>query len=136
MADFLANSDGMDVTHMRRAKHIITENQRVQDAKMALSQGDVYTLGRLMYESHLSSSTDFENSTPGLDLLVSLAQKHHAFGSRLMGGGWGGAVISLVPEGIIDQFEASVADDYAEVTGIRPDTFRTVPAHGARIMKL
>lgn len=136
MCHFLAYKDGLDETYMRRAKHIVTENKRVQDAKDALGHGDVSTLGRLMYESHMSSSTDFDNSTSGLDLLVSLAKKHQALGARLMGGGWGGAVISLVPIDRIDQFEISVSEDYEAATGIRPDTFRTVPAHGARVFRL
>ncbi len=136
MSDFLSYKDGMDEVSMRRAKHVITENQRVQDAKEALDSGDVMTLGRLMYESHLSSSTDFENSTPGLDTLVGIAKMRGALGARLMGGGWGGAIVCLVYTEQIDQFIASVSDDYHAATGIRPDTFCTVPAEGAHIFRM
>ena len=136
LCDFLANKEGLDDILMRRAKHIVTENQRVLDAKIALEKGDVESLGRLMYESHISSSTDFDNSTSGLDLLVGLAKKHHALGARLMGGGWGGAVICLVPEDIIGDFELSIAADYKKATGLQPSIFRTVPAQGAQIFKL
>ncbi|MHB1461734.1 MAG: galactokinase [Armatimonadota bacterium] len=136
LSDFLALKDGMDDVPMRRAKHIITENQRVQDAKAALESGDVITLGRLMYESHLSSSTDFENSTPGLDTLVGIANRRGALGARLMGGGWGGAVICLVYSEQLDFFISDVSNDYYVATGIRPDTFCTVPAEGAHIFRL
>ncbi len=136
LADFMALKDGMDDASMRRAKHIITENQRVQDAKTALESGDVITLGRLMYESHLSSSTDFENSTPGLDTLVGIANRRGALGARLMGGGWGGAIICLVYSDQLEQFISDVSDDYYMATGIRPDTFCTDPAEGARIFSV
>jgi galactokinase len=136
LTDFLVYKDGMDDTWMRRAKHVITENQRVLAAKESLASGDVTTLGQLMYDSHLSSSTDFENSTPGLDMLVGLARNHGALGARLMGGGWGGAIICLVYTEQIEQFISSLSEDYKNATGIIPDTFCTVPADGARIFKM
>jgi len=81
----------------RRAAHILEENERVLRAVAALQTGDATTLGTLMNASHESSRQNFENSTPKLDLLVSIAQSlPGVLGSRLTGGGFGGSTVTLV----------------------------------------
>lgn len=97
--DQLAAS-GMSDTLRRRARHIITENQRVLDTVAALTNGDLPRAGALFSASHLSMRDDYEVSTPEVDRLVELAQRHpDVYGARLTGGGFGGAVVMLVCAG-------------------------------------
>jgi len=103
----------------RRARHVITENQRVLDAVRALRAGDVTTVGRLMNASHASMRDDYETSTAEIDALVAIAQGHdHVFGARLTGGGFGGAIVALVKAGHADDVSARVARTYASQTGL------------------
>ena len=84
----------------RRARHVITEDERVLAAVDALEAGDLDEIGRLFYASHASMRDDFEVSTPEIDLLVELARgDSDIFGARLTGGGFGGAVVMLARAG-------------------------------------
>jgi galactokinase len=75
---------------------VISENQRVLDARQALRDGNAATLGRLMNASHISLRDDFDVSVPDVDRLVELAQAEDAvFGARMTGGGFGGAIVGL-----------------------------------------
>lgn len=97
----------------RCARHVIEENERVQQAKTALQQGDIETLGQLMFESHASSQSNFRNSCAELDALVQLAQRDsRCIGARLSGGGFGGITIHLVRE---DDAQAYLHDVLASV---------------------
>jgi galactokinase len=78
----------------RRARHIITENDRVLRARSALLSGDLPTLGDLFNASHASMRDDYEVSVPAVDQLVELAVSvPDVFGARMTGGGFGGAVV-------------------------------------------
>lgn len=102
----------------RRAHHVIHENQRVLDAVRSLEAGELDAFGQLMYESHESSRTLFENSCVELDALVEMARKAPGcLGSRLSGGGFGGATISLVKNSEADAFETFMADAYSNYSG-------------------
>ena len=83
----------------RRAKHVVEENARVLVAASALENGDAETVGRLLSASHRSLRDLFEVSTPELDFLVDWGLAHGALGARLVGGGFGGVTLHLVPEG-------------------------------------
>jgi galactokinase len=84
----------------RRAKHVITENERVLEMKAALAGGNVPAAGAIMNASHRSMRDDFEVSTPAIDRLVSAAQHEHRIaGARLTGGGFGGCIVALVARG-------------------------------------
>ena len=81
----------------RCAKHVLKENERVTQAHIALQEGDIQTLGELMFQSHASSRDDFRNSCAPLDALVEHAgQDSRCIGARLSGGGFGGITIHLV----------------------------------------
>jgi galactokinase len=82
----------------RRARHVITENQRVLEAAALLRRGKVAGIGRLLNESHASLRDDFEVSWPAADVAVDAAVAAGALGARMMGGGFGGSVIALLPE--------------------------------------
>ncbi|MCS6829881.1 MAG: galactokinase [Armatimonadota bacterium] len=119
----------------RRARHVISENQRVLDGREALHCGDIARLGELMFASHESSRVDYENSTPELDVLVNLAKQHGAIGARLTGAGWGGATINLVQEAQMEEFALQVAEEYTRRTGIEPGVYRCHIAQGARALR-
>jgi galactokinase len=97
----------------RRAKHVVTENQRVLDAVDAMKAHDLQRLGALFYASHLSQRDDFQDSVPEIDLLVELARDEaDVFGARLTGGGFGGSVVLLVKDGAQLDVANRVVDRY------------------------
>jgi galactokinase len=84
----------------RRARHIVTENQRVLQAADALRAGDGPRLGALFRESHTSMRDDYEISTPEIDALVSISDEHpDVYGARMTGGGFGGSVVMATKPG-------------------------------------
>jgi galactokinase len=105
----------------RRARHVVTEDQRVLDAVSALEGGDLSRLGELFYASHLSMRDDFEVSVPDVDLLVDLAQADpDVYGARMTGGGFGGSVVILGHSGRGRAVGERVAAAYAARSGRTP----------------
>lgn len=94
------SGDGLDETAYRRARHVLTENQRTLKAADAIKAGDLPTLGRLMAESHASLRDDFNVTTPAVDALVAILQDAIGAegGARMTGGGFGGCVVALAHE--------------------------------------
>lgn len=87
----------------RRARHVITENQRVRAFASALAANDVRLAGALMNESHVSLRDDYETSTPVVDALIeSLLMRPGVHGARITGGGFGGCVVALTDPGALD----------------------------------
>ncbi len=80
----------------RRAKHIVTENQRVLDMKKALDEGDMQKAGEIITEGHLSEKNDFEITVAETDILVENMIRFGALGARQIGGGFGGSCIALL----------------------------------------
>jgi len=117
----------------RRALHVVEENQRVWRAVDLLQAGDGRGFGELMNASHESSRSNFENSTPELDLLVSMAQQMPGvLGARLTGAGFGGATVTLCERTTADHVARRLAADYAAHTGTRANVFVCEIADGAR----
>lgn len=88
----------------RRARHVVTENQRVRDAAETLAAGDLAALGRLFVDSHRSLRDDFECSTRAVDRLVErLVTTDGVYGARMTGGGWGGCVVAVARPGALDE---------------------------------
>src|SRR5215472_2309246 len=79
------------------ARHVVTENGRVKQAVALLTGGDLAEVGTLLYASHASLRDDFEVSWPEADVAVEAARAAGALGARMMGGGFGGSVLALVP---------------------------------------
>jgi galactokinase len=93
-----------DALLRRRARHVVTENQRVLDAADALRAGDLLSLGALLDEGHRSLRDDFEVSTPVVDATVErLRAAPGVHGARLMGGGFGGCVVAVTEPGALDE---------------------------------
>ena len=105
----------------RRARHVVTEDARVQAAVTALESGDLERLGQLFGESHASMRDDFEVSVPDVDALVEIAQADAAvFGARLTGGGFGGSIVALARAGSGGVVAARIAQAYAQRSGRQP----------------
>lgn len=117
----------------RRAAHIVGENERVLAGIEFLKNGEVRSFGELMFQSHESSRINFENSTPELDALVAIARKEPGvLGSRLTGGGFGGATVSLIERNAAGRISANFAKKYRELTGNECQTYLCEIADGAR----
>jgi galactokinase len=82
-----------------RARHVIAENARVQEAVAALARRDLIELGRLLDASHASLRDCFEVSTPAVEATVGRLLRAGAVGARIVGGGFGGSVLGLLPPG-------------------------------------
>ncbi|MGB6338683.1 MAG: galactokinase [Candidatus Aminicenantaceae bacterium] len=103
--------DQMDLVLYRRARHVISENERVQKAKQALQNDDFLTLGQLLFQSHVSLRDDYEVSCPELDLLYEFGLEFSGcLGSRLTGAGFGGSGIALVKKKDSDVFIREILD--------------------------
>lgn len=114
-----SNGAGLSDLIYRRARHVVTENDRTLRAARALRVGDVETVGRLMTESHESLRDDYEVSSMPLDAMVASANDTPgSFGARMMGGGFGGVAVALVRRDQYDQFKDLVADSYGDLTGL------------------
>jgi galactokinase len=83
----------------RRARHVISENARVDAACAALERGDLAELGRLLDASHASLRDDYEVSTPAVEATVERLRAAGAIGARIVGGGFGGHVLGLMAPG-------------------------------------
>lgn len=123
----------MDDLIYRRAKHVVTENERTQKAKVAMAKGDWKVFGQLMNESHESMKTDYETSCEEIDILVDLAQSHPGvWGSRLTGGGFGGCTVTLVEKHHVESLSNHLKKEYKAKTGKDCFCFVTQPGDGAR----
>lgn len=100
----------MDDLIFRRARHVITENQRVLDSIAAIAAGDMAMISRQMAASHASLRDDFAVSVAGIDELVAdlSAFLGEQAGVRMTGGGFGGCVVALVRQGDVDRLMAHV----------------------------
>lgn len=118
-----------------KAKHVITEIQRVFDAVDALKKKDLSRFGQLLNASHASLSDDFEVSCEELDFLAAKAQEmEEVLGSRMMGGGFGGCTINLVKTDCLKEFETKINPAYFEKFGIHPEFIPVKIGDGARLI--
>ena len=101
----------------RRARHVVTENERTLQAVKALEAGDAAKLGQLMRLSHASLRDDFEVSCRELDIMFELAASQTA-GARMMGGGFGGCTINLVRRENLGAFREHMTTGYRRATGL------------------
>jgi galactokinase len=112
----------LDPVGRKRARHVLTENERVREGVKALRSGDVSGLGRLMSASHVSSRDDFENSSRALDALIEAAEGAPGFlGGKLSGAGWAGCTVNLVETERASEFAEAVRTSYPRTTGTTPE---------------
>lgn len=118
-----------------KAKHVITECQRVHDASKALKEGDLESFGQLLKTSHYSLSKDFEVSCPELDFLAEKSwELDGVLGSRMMGGGFGGCTINLVKKSELDLFKSQISDSYFTKFGINTEFIPVMISDGAHLI--
>ena len=127
-----AKSRMSDVVY-RRAKHIITENQRTLEASEALKMGDIQTVSTAMAQSHVSMRDDFEITVRPIDYLVEIIDEvlGNTGGVRMTGGGFGGCVVALAPTDKVDAVKQVVADKYFDETGYQADIYVCTATQGA-----
>lgn len=122
-----------DPVARKRARHVVGEVRRTQDAIAALKKGDILTMGKLMNQSHVSLRDDYEVTGPELDALAEAAwQVEGVIGSRMTGGGFGGCTVSLVKEEAIPTFIEEVGKAYTAKTGLKADFYIAEISDGAR----
>jgi galactokinase len=117
---------------VKRVRHVVTETVRTRSAAVALAAGDLGLLGRLLVEGHESLRVDYESTIPEADLIVESAVRHGAYGARLTGAGWGGAVVVLTPAKQDGRVVAEIAGDFQREFGRLPETWSTAAASGVR----
>ena len=122
----------MSAESYRRCRHIISENDRVREARAAILADDVELLGDLMTRSHTSQRDDFACSCEEIDFLVDCALKQPGcFGARLTGGGFGGCTVNVVAAQHAESFVASVTRGYKEAFEIDAASYICEAAAGA-----
>ena len=134
LADLQQYRDRLTEVLYRRCRHVITENQRVSEAAVALQGENLKSFGRLMAESHRSLRDDYEVSCPELDIMVEIAvAQEGVYGSRMTGGGFGGCTISLVKDEFVSRAQRAIAEGYESRTGRRPEIYVCSAAEGVGI---
>lgn len=117
---------------MRRARHIVTENKRVELFVNAARRGSPGQMGELFLESHRSMRHDYEITCDEVDFLVDTATGiPGCYGARMTGGGFGGCTVNLVAPEAVERFCGDVRARYNERFRIDPAIFRCVPSEGA-----
>ncbi len=117
----------------KRARHVITENERVQKAANALKNDDFPLLGRLLFQSHQSLKDDYEVSCPELDLLYDTAKEiSGCLGARLTGAGFGGSGIALLENGEISAFKEEMLHEAKKRSFVQPEFYMIEIGEGAK----
>jgi galactokinase len=116
---------------LQRARHIVRENVRVQQAVVALRVGDFITLGRLMYASHESLRDDYAVSTPELDTIVACAHEKGALGARLTGAGFGGCALVLLAREQVESVSQAIIQQFTQEGFTAPAFYLVHPSPGA-----
>lgn len=128
-----AHKAQMDEVTYRRARHVITEDDRVLEAVKAFEGSDLAKLATLMYASHCSMRDDFEITIPEIDGLVEIIRE--AIGEnaavRMTGGGFGGSVVAVVEPSKVAQVKAAIDEKYEKLAGRKATIIETHAFDGA-----
>ena len=119
----------------RRARHVVTEIQRVTDTVAALGTGDWDAVGRIFDASHRSMRDDFEISCPELDCAVAVAVQAGAVAARMTGGGFGGSSVAVVPDDRVEAVMRAIEATFALEGFGAPAHLRAVPSPGASVAR-
>jgi galactokinase len=119
---------GLEPVALRRARHVVGENARVERFVAALRGGDLEGAGEALYASHRSLQRDYEVSCPESDLLVDASRPlAGVLGARMTGAGWGGCTLHLVRAGRAEAVAGELGDRFEASFGRRP-RYWTTPA--------
>lgn len=123
-------------TLLKRARHAVTEDQRVKEAEKVLPAGKLATFGRLVNASHVSLQYDYQVTGKELDTLVHAAwQQPGCLGARMTGAGFGGCAIAIVHNDRVQDFEKAVADKYVQEIGYQPSFYQASIADGTKVLQ-
>lgn len=132
---FEAGKDKLDPVVAKRARHVITENDRTLKAADAMRAGDAVTLGKLMDASHVSLRDDFEVTNDALNQIVTCAQEQKGcYGARMTGAGFGGCAVALVHADAVTNFTVEVARRYKELSGLDARIYVSPASEGASVI--
>jgi galactokinase len=130
-----AAKDQLEDVVYRRARHVVSEDERTLEAADAMRRGDAVRLGLLMNDSHTSMRDDFEITNDALNIIVECAREHEAcIGARMTGGGFGGCAVALVRADAAQDFAEKVGAEYQRRTNLTPAVYICHATDGARIV--
>lgn len=133
--EFNQKKTGLSEVVMKRARHIITENERTLEALQVMKRGDVGRLGELFNDSHNSLRDDFEVSSDALNMIVDCASEQSGcFGARMTGAGFGGCAVALVDERKNEAFTQAVSAAYRQRSGFEAAIYICKASAGASIL--
>lgn len=117
---------------LKRARHVVTEDVRVEEFEAAAAAGDIRRMGELFVASHRSLQHDYEVSCEELDFLVDTALGIDGiYGARMTGGGFGGCTVSMMRPEAVERFGERISAAYKGKFGVRPQVFLCRPSAGA-----
>ncbi|HMU91710.1 MAG TPA: galactokinase [Anaerolineales bacterium] len=126
----------LNVNVLKRARHIVTENERVLEAVEAMKLGNIQRLGELFNASHSSLRDDFEVTNEALNQIVACAQEQpHCFGARMTGAGFGGCAVALVREENAAAFTQAVSAAYKQRSGLEASIYVCKASDGAGVIQ-
>ncbi|WP_318439865.1 galactokinase [Photobacterium leiognathi] len=130
---FNAKAHELDELVAKRARHVITENDRTVEAATALRNHDMKRMAELMAQSHASMRDDFEITVFEVDTLVNIVKDviGEQGGVRMTGGGFGGCIVALVPPTLVDDVKAAVEAKYQAATGLKESIYVCQAKDGA-----
>jgi galactokinase len=132
---FNARAAELDPLTSRRARHVVTEDDRTLRAVDAMCRGDAVELGQLMNACHLSLRDDFEVSSHELNVMVEAAQRRpECYGARMTGAGFGGCAVALVRAAAAADFTRGVSADYQAAAGRAPNIYVCKATNGAEVI--
>ncbi len=134
---FNQQASQLDELVAKRARHVITENDRTVEAAQALRAHDMKRMGELMAQSHASMRDDFEITVKEIDVLVEMVKDviGEQGGVRMTGGGFGGCIVALVPPGLVDEVKTVVEAKYQAATGLKESIYVCQAKEGAGLVE-
>jgi galactokinase len=133
--DFNRFADKLPEEVYKRARHVVEEIERSNQAEALLGAGNIQRFGELMNECHASLRDDYEVSSPELNTMVNIAQSlDGCYGARLTGAGFGGCTVNLVEHEKADEFAKALAKGYESETGLHPEIYITRASNGAELL--
>jgi galactokinase len=133
--DIQGKHEGLSEEAFRRARHIVTENERVLLALGAMKNNNVHALGDLFNQSHESLQDDFEVTNDALNIMVECArQQKGCYGARMTGAGFGGCAVALVDEGNVEEFKNAIARAYRQRSGLDANVYICKASEGAGVL--
>lgn len=135
--DFLQQQHQLSPVVAKRAKHVISENERTLAAAKALTQNDLLQLSELMAQSHISMRDDFEITVKEIDTLVDIVKSVLGVqgGVRMTGGGFGGCVVAVMQQQCVQSVIDAVEAQYQKATGLQADIYVCQPSSGASVVR-